>query len=629
MKKDMKKFKDLYLDELTSTDDLKEQIKNKIGIKREEKPINESKNSFFVNKRKPLIFGGSFVLLVLIAIVSVVSIISYRNTPVYQGMDADNMPIVRNTNRNIRYKDHEDYTNNKYDDKFDKLVEDVETQIGIIVDDRIVCYAQPGETIIITVQIDNPKFFEILSFTLNGTLYQTYQFEDGSDSSQIKVKFTVQETSGLQEITIDAIKYVDDTTIKNVRFGAEKTIKLGVTYQNVPQVIGVNEINNASNYAISFTVDDLDQLININNGLNIYLFDQETLVSSTKLNLGMNLIPYSNLKLGTTYAYVIMGVYDLYDGAGKKAYVLHQNTFTTQEGVTYNTFESTYDSISVTYNKLEGVQTSISEVKVYLGDELVQTITEGLDNVVINNLLSNNEYRIDTTYKYVLTENNSFVEYSQTISDVYKTLERPIPTLGFVNESLTQNSISFEYNILDSTTLGKITKVEMYNKDELIQTYEGSVSSFTELLSDNDYKFVVSYEYDLLDGNGVNISTFEVTYHTIKKTVPTAVITQAVPMFGNLYVWFEVEDIDGIIEIISVDLLSNNEIVKSVTEFANYNENPNNKGFFSGDFMLSGLASGEYTLVIKYQYDMHDGNPKVLVDENHPTADNKLGLTVN
>jgi len=169
----------------------------------------------------------------------------------------------------------------------------------------------------------------------------------------------------------------------------------------------------------------------------------------------------------------------------------------------------------------------------------------------------------------------------------------------------------------------------MYNKDALVHTYEGNVSSFTELLSDNDYRFVVSYEYDLLDGNGVNIKTFEVTYHTIKKIVPTAVITQAVPMFGNLYVWFEVEDIDGIIEIISIDLLSNNEIVKSVTEFANYNEDPNNKGFFSGDFMLSGLSSGDYTLVIKYQYDMHDGNPKVLVDENHPTADNKLSLTVN
>ena len=292
---------------------------------------------------------------------------------------------IRGLNRNVRYKEHEDHTNNKYGDKFDEQIEDLEQQIGVIVDDRIVCYAQPGEVVIITVKIDNPKFFEILSFTLNGKLYQTFEFVDGSDSSQIKVKFTVQETSGLQEITIDAIKYVDDTTIKNVRFEGDKTIKLGVTYQNPPQVTQVNEINNGSNFALSFNVSDVDNLINLTNGLNIYLFDAEKLVYTNKLSLGNNLIPYSNLKLGNPYTYVIMGVYDLYDGLGKKAYVLHQNTFETQNGYTYNLVTPTYDSILLSYNKLEGFDGTLKEINVYKGEELVQTVK----------IVNNDEKRID------------------------------------------------------------------------------------------------------------------------------------------------------------------------------------------------------------------------------------------
>ena len=40
------------------------------------------------------------------------------------------------------------------------------------------------------------------------------EFQEGSNSNQIIVKFETSNLSGIQTITIDAIKYVDDTTIK-------------------------------------------------------------------------------------------------------------------------------------------------------------------------------------------------------------------------------------------------------------------------------------------------------------------------------------------------------------------------------------------------------------------------------
>lgn len=627
MDKDMKKFKEMYLNELSNEEGNKEKLKDKIGIKKGTVEAKaKTSGGFFSMYKKPLIIGGSCVMAILIAIITVISIINFRNTPVYQGMDADNMGTVRASKR---YDGHDDHDDDDDDHRREELIDDVEQQIGVIIDNRIVCYAQPNEQIIITVQIDNPKFYEILSFTLNGRLYQSYEFVDGSDSTRILVKFTVQAESGLQEVTIDAIKYVDNTSIKNARFGADKTIKLGVTYQNPPVATDVNEIVNGKDFAVSFSVQDQDQLININSGLNIYLFDGEQLVSQSKLVLGFNVIPYSNLKLGWEYTYAIIGVYDLYDGAGKRAYVLHQNTFTTPNGYTYASVEATYDSFNVTYDTLNGFEGSITEVKVYKGEEEVQTITEGFDNLVIGNLLSNNEYVIKTTYKYSLTVDNAPVEYTQTIEYVAKTLERPIPTVEFVEDSVTQDSISFNYNITDTTTVGKISKIEVYRKGELVSSFDEDIRLFENLLSDNDYKFIVTYEYDLLDGNGVKTLTAEYTYHTIKKTVPTAVFTSALPISNMVYIMFEVNDIDSIIELISIDLYKGDEKVTSVTEWANYNPDQNTEGLYSGNIVVSGLESGDYTAVFVYKYDMCDGNAPLVVDKDHPTADNKLGFTLN
>ena len=90
-------------------------------------------------------------------------------------------------------------------------------------------YADLSEDIFITIHISNPDNFEILSFTLNGEKYSSYMFERGSDMENIIIKCNVGRKSGEHEYTIDAIKYVDKSAIKDVVIRGNQTIKVIVS----------------------------------------------------------------------------------------------------------------------------------------------------------------------------------------------------------------------------------------------------------------------------------------------------------------------------------------------------------------------------------------------------------------
>ena len=607
MDKNLKKFKDGYLAELSVDDSCKDHVKNKLNLKSSGKAYKKSAPAKW---KKPVIFSCASFALAVICLVTIITVINYQNTPVYKGMFAENLITGR--------------LNLEGESEYDGQVEDIKQEIGVVVDDRIVCYAQPGEEILITVQIENPKFFEILSFTLNGRLYQSFEFVEGSNSTQIIVKFIAQEQSGLQTITIDAIKYVDDTTIKNARFDGNKTINVGVTYQNVPNVTGVNEISSTTNFGVSFVVNDVDKLIDVETGLKIYLFDSEKLLNVTNVTLGMNVIPYSNLKLGSDYAYVIIGVFDLYDGNGKQACVLHQSEFKTDEGFSYKTVDPTYDSVTLEYEPVADFDGVLDKIELFHGEELVGTLNPATDELKFTGLLSNNEYFIKTAYKYNLEEDGVVVEVFKDIEYTFKTLERPVPVVEIVAKELNKESIEIDYNIQDTTDLGKVIKVEIYHNGELVSTFDEDKRLFDQLLSDNDYKVVTTYEYDLLDGTGTKTLTTENTFHTEKKVIPTAIFTNTVGFNSLIYAWIEVKDPDSLIVIKSIEVYKDDEYLFEVEKLDNYNQDSVDPSKYTGDISFSNLEKGTYRFVIKYEYDLNNGKGVVLVDKDHPTAENKI-----
>ena len=87
--------------------------------------------------------------------------------------------------------------------------------------------ARSGETIRITIHFDNPEQYEILSFTINGIKYGSHMFLEGSDMEDLTVEYTVPEDAeGVLECTIDAIKYIDGTKIKDVKIGGDQTVQI-------------------------------------------------------------------------------------------------------------------------------------------------------------------------------------------------------------------------------------------------------------------------------------------------------------------------------------------------------------------------------------------------------------------
>jgi len=87
--------------------------------------------------------------------------------------------------------------------------------------------AVKNQDIYFTVNLDNPDDFVILSFTLNGEKFQSFQFEYGSTGQKLILKKNV-ESAGTFEYTIDAIQYVDNQAVKNVKMKGDKTVKIKV-----------------------------------------------------------------------------------------------------------------------------------------------------------------------------------------------------------------------------------------------------------------------------------------------------------------------------------------------------------------------------------------------------------------
>ena len=103
-------------------------------------------------------------------------------------------------------------------DHVEELPEEIEELVTITVeaDDEVKYYVRPGETFIVEVHIANPDDFEIQSFTLNGKKYANYMFKDGSTMELLLLEVTAPATSGYTSYSIDAIKYIDGTEIKDV-----------------------------------------------------------------------------------------------------------------------------------------------------------------------------------------------------------------------------------------------------------------------------------------------------------------------------------------------------------------------------------------------------------------------------
>jgi len=501
------------------------------------------------------------------------------NVPTYQGMtiskEIDSLKMQNNTLESNVAKSY-------------KSIEEL-VDISDSKDDsaKVDYYIKKNETFIIEVHISNPADYEIQSFTLNGKKYANYMFKDGSTMELLLLETTAPNESGYVDYTIDAIKYIDGTEIKDVDMSnGDKSIKVGVSYSTNPTATLISSSISATSITLSIDISNPESILD-NEDVFLFVSNGNEIVNKESLKIGSNDLEIKNLMVDTDYEFGVATEVDLIDGNNNLKWLL-VDTFKTNELCSFESIVSTKESISFNVNyDADAILVSIS---LYDNDtnEVVKKAESAIDE--FSGLLSNHSYKIVLDYKYVIKD----IEYTSSITSTVTTEQKVEPTLSITSTTSDKTSISYAIEKTDEDNLLSITKVELLRNNEVIKENGSSLTgSFSDLLSNNTYVVKVTYIYDLNDGSGVHTSLITSTVTTEQKVEPTISLDNVEITSSSINATLNVTDPDGLCAIKSVKLYDEDVLVGDNTELL--------VSFNSLDFYTN------YTIIIAYSYDLNEG----------------------
>lgn len=462
-------------------------------------------------------------------------------------------------------------------------------------------YADQNQDIFITIRLSNPDSYEILSFTLNGKKYSNYMFESGSDMENLVLKVNVGDVGGIVEYTIDAIKYVDGTEIKDVRMDGDRTVKAGVRASDQTYVNVTNEQKTMTSISFDAQVVDLYSLIEKSGGYaKAVLYDGvNMLTKDIKVGEKTNIV-FDNLTPNTVYQYGVVALYDNLSGNGAKLNTLYKKAVYTDTIVLFKDVQVGKESIEWGFLWNESfANKQMSAISLWQNGAKVQDVDTTATR--LDGLKSNNEYTLKATYKNLQNQD-------ETISIEFVTYAKAVPTVEIVNAVATRKSIRFGINVVDKESVGAISKIELLHENaEPITAENLDVREFSGLLCDNNYTIRVTYSYDVNDGKGVQLLYAEKTIKTESKTMPTARITSDPMVYGTKgnCAGFDYETTD-------VDNVGYSKVV-----LIRDGKDDAPLVFLNGEKVFENLYNNsKYILRLVYVYDMDDGKgERELVDE--------------
>ena len=513
--------------------------------------------------------------------------------PVRRGNGFDFLSDKKDNNGNNGNGNNGNNGNHYGNDKkpVDEIIED-DPSLTLEIPDQKMYYAEPNQDIYINVHISNPDSFEILSFTLNGKKYSSYMFEDGSDMENLILKVNVGDANGVIEYTIDAIKYVDGTDIKDVVMEGDRTIKVGVYSAGIqPAISASNEFIGINEVSFDVNLSDKFELIERCGGkAYAFICDDESALGSKPIELGENKIEFKNLKTGTTYRYGVFAYYDSLDGKGMGKHILFEKEFTTKTIVAVGNpiIEQESISFSVVFNELFESK-KLSAMTLYLGENRVEEVEVSGDvakkTFTLTKLLSNNEYKLVIAYENL--------GRTETVEYTFKTLEKATPDLTINETEKTQTSFKFDIAVTDVDKVGAITKIELIHGEDVTNVENLETREFADLLSNNDYTVKVTYTYDLNDGVGKQTLVKELTVRTKEKLEPTFTINDLTSDTYTVNGSYDQTNVDNTLISYTISIFKGDELVT---------ENADKKIVFDSlDYYT------EYTVKITYTFDANDG----------------------
>lgn len=451
------------------------------------------------------------------------SIDSQKQIPVYQGMTITSIQstseLLYGNNKGENGKDDFDYDKDNgnhnghfkgdhtdKDEEIDEekpypdnnenenIEEEIKSSLNVIGSPYDIYYATPNEYIYINIHIDNPDKFEILSFTLNGEKYSSYMFESGSTLEKLVLKYNVGNVGGIVKYTIDAIKYVDGTEIKDVTIGGDKTVKVGV--KNDDQVTADISNLTVTTSTIDFDVnvtDKYDLVENSNDNFKAVLYDGENIVATQNIKDGENHVSFSGLSTNTLYQYAIVACYDDLSGNGFGSYIISKNAVYTEAVVLFDNISFDDNSVLFTLAWNDKYEATLTAIKLVHNDEVINNLS--LDTTSIDLPLAHKTYIIVAEYIY----NGNTESIQLEVACKYA-----VPDFEIIDLTYTNTSVNFNITETDESNIGSVTKIELYRNGELYKTADNNdVREFLNLAPSSDYVLKVTYEYDLEEGDGV------------------------------------------------------------------------------------------------------------------------------
>lgn len=423
-------------------------------------------------------------------------------------------------------------------------------------------YVTAGCEAYVKIHFENPDDFEILSFTLGGKKYASHMFEEGSDMENLIVKIDIPaDAEGILEYTIDAIKYVDGTSIKDVRMKGDDTVIVGIKTTQQPTVTVTREMVGFDYMYLEMTVKDKKNLIEKTKGdAQVILYDESgTAVSAVAIKTNQeNLIRFENLGNGRAYTYKVVFAYDDLQGVGFQRKTFASNTLVTEDYLLAEfTTETEGASYRIRWN--EAVENgTLESLALYDGDNLLRTLTTDMEGT-LSDLLSNHTYRLEATVK-VGGE-------SYPVRLTFATKAKQVPDV-YIIQDLTPgyDSFTFDLDITDPDGVLKIEKILLVGNDGERVAEDLNVRKFDGLFSGENYRLTVHYSYDLNDGRGVRTAGDKMTFKTaLKRPYRLSVVPKSGGVTSVAFD-FELEDLDHVVTFKKIELLRDGVVVRETED---------------------------------------------------------------
>ena len=518
----MRDKQEIRLDILSGID---EEIVNRNTYKRM-KLMNRGKSAVIIKRRVlPIVAAAACFCIILSALFMI--LLGGKEVPVYTGMTASSTPpiasakadglfgffsledpryaMLDNSNKAPNLEGNNGNHNGQMKDAVDRELEKHTQQSTLTVgENNEIFYANANETVYITIHFNNPDAFEILSFVFNGQKYTSYMFEEGSTLENIVIKINVGDTAGLMKYTIDAIKYVDGTEIKDVKIGGDQTISIGVYSETLqPKPIVTEEAIDYNSISFKAEITDSFGLVEKSEGkLDAMLYDGEEIVGTQELTVGEVIdVRFEGLITGKQYHYAIVGVYDAYDKQGPASHILYSQECSTKTIFSFTEVTAETESISFSMLWDEAFENkTITSLALYKGEEKICDIDPNTPS--IDGLLSNCEYTL--VAEYINKGAAEKVEYK------VKTAAKAIPEIKAVSIEVPElTSLKFSTGVTDKDNVGRINAIELLCDGERYRTLENleEIVLFERLEFFRIYTLKIVYLYDLNDGKGEQTMT--------------------------------------------------------------------------------------------------------------------------